>query len=109
MDTTPNPVPNSPPATTSVDVYKEALTAIVQRFIKLMGEPALRLARKVYGLHVEDDGTVVRYQGDGLVALQGLVIEYMTLLGPEVVNMTQRAIKPTMDRNPETKLPSLLG
>ena len=37
-----------------MDVYQEALTAIVQRFVKLMGEPALRLARRVYGLHVED-------------------------------------------------------
>jgi hypothetical protein len=108
MDSIPTSTPASPPAT-QMDVYKEALTAIVQRFVILMGDPALRLARKVYGLHIEDDGTVLRYQGDGLVALQGLVIEYMTLLGPEVVTMTQRAIKPTMERNPQTKLPSLLG
>ena len=92
-----------------IDVYKEALTAIVQRFMKLMGDPALRLARKVYGLIVTDDGTVERYQGDGWVVLQGLIIEYMTLLGPEVVNMSQRALKPTLERNPETKLPALLG
>lgn len=91
-----------------MDVYQEVLTAIVQRFIKLMGEPALRLARRVYGLHVEDDGSVTRYQGDGWVAIQGLVIEYMTLLGPEVVPLTQRAIDPTLQRNPDVKLPSLL-
>jgi hypothetical protein len=41
--------------------------------------------------------------------MQGLVIEYMTLLGPEVVPLTQRAIKPTVARNPDVKLPSLLG
>lgn len=91
-----------------IDVYKEVLTAIVQRFIKLLGEPALRLARRVYGLRVEDDGTVMSYQGDGKVAIQGLVIEYMTLIGPEAVPMTQRAIDPAVQRNPEVKLPSLL-
>ena len=91
-----------------MDIYQEALTAIVQRFMKLMGEPALRLARRVYGLHVEDDGSVTRYQGEGMVAMQGLVIEYMTLLGPQALPMTQRAINPTMQLHPHVKLPSLL-
>jgi hypothetical protein len=94
---------------TEIDVYQEALTAIVQRFIKLMGSPALRLARRVYGLHIRDDGTVTSYQGDGWVAMQGLVIEYMTLLGPQALPMTQRAINPMVLRNPDVKLPSLLG
>lgn len=94
---------------TEIDVYQEVLTAIIQRFIKLMGDPALRLARRVYGLHVADDGTVSSYQGDGLVVVQGLVIEYMTLLGPQALSMTQRAINPTMERNPDVKLPSLLA
>lgn len=93
---------------THVDVYLEVLTAIVQRFIKLMGYPALRLARRVYGLRVEDDGTVTSYQGDGMIIVQGLVIEYMTLLGSEVVPLTQRAISTTRQRNPEIKLPSLI-
>jgi hypothetical protein len=95
-------------ANLNIDVYQEVLTSIVQRFVLLMGDPALRLARRVYGLHVEDDGRVTGYQGDGWVAIQGLVIEYMTLLGPEAVNLTQRAINPTMERNPDVKLPSLL-
>ena len=94
---------------TEIDVYQEVLTAIVQRFMKLMGSPALRLARRIYGLHVEDDGSVTRYQGDGAIVIQGLVIEYMTLLGPQALPMTQRAIDPTMARNPDVKLPSLLG
>jgi hypothetical protein len=91
-----------------IDVYKEVMTAIVQRFMRLMGQPALRFARRVYGLHVEDDGTVTRYQGDGMIIVQGLVIEYMTLLGREAVPMSQRAINPALERNPDVKLPSLL-
>ncbi len=91
-----------------VDVYIEVLTAIVQRFMKLMGDPALRLARRVYGLRVNDDGQVTNYQGDGMVVVQGLVIEYMTLLGGQVVPLTQRAINETRQRNPDMKLPSLL-
>jgi class 3 adenylate cyclase len=92
-----------------IDVYKEVLTAIVQRFMRLMGEPALRFARRVYGLHIEDDGTVTRYQGDGLIIVQGLVIEYMTLLGREALPLSQRAINSTVQQNPSVKLPSLLN
>jgi hypothetical protein len=91
-----------------VDVYIEVLTAIVQRFLKLMGEPALKLARRVYGLRVDEDGQVTGYQGDGMVVMQGLVIEYMTLLGSQAVPLTQRAIDGPRQRNPQIKLPSLL-
>ncbi len=92
-----------------IDVYKEVLTAIVQRFFALLGEPAVRKARRVYGLQVQDDGMVVGYQGDGMIIVQGLVIEYMTLLGPQALTLTQRALEPTMKRNPEVKLPTLLS
>ena len=91
-----------------IDVYIEVLTAIVQRFIKLMGEPALKLARRVYGLRVNEDGQVTGYQGDAMVVVQGLVIEYMTLLGAQAVPLTQRAIDGPRQRNPDIKLPSLL-
>ena len=92
-----------------IDVYIEVLNAIVQRFLKLMGEPALRAARRVYGLHIEDNGTVTRYQGEGMVIVQGLVIEYMTLIGNEALPLSQRAITPAIARNPDIKLPSLLS
>jgi hypothetical protein len=91
-----------------LDVYAEVLTAIVQRFLKLMGEPALKLARRVYGLRVNEDGSVISYQGDGMVAVQGLVIEYMTLIGSQAVPLTQRAIDPARQKNPNLKLPSLI-
>ena len=92
-----------------LDVYIEVLTAIVQRFMKLMGEPALKVARRVYGLHVEDDGTVTRFQGEGMVIVQGLVIEYMALIGNQAVFLSQRAITSAVERNPNVKLPSLLS
>jgi hypothetical protein len=91
-----------------IDVYIEVLTAIVQRFMKLMGEPALKLARRVYGLRVNNDGEVTGFQGEGTVVIQGLVIEYMTLLGSQVVPLTRRAIDGPRQRNPNMKLPSLL-
>jgi len=91
-----------------VDVYIEVLTAIVQRLMKLMGEPALKLARRVYGLRVNDDGIVTGFQGEGMIVIQGLIIEYMTLLGGQVVPLSQRAIVDTRQRNPDMKLPSLL-
>lgn len=91
-----------------LDAYKEVLTAIVQRFFALLGEPAIRKARRVYGLQVQEDGAVTGYQGDGMIIVQGLVIEYMTLLGPQALALTQRALEPTIKRNPEVKLPTLL-
>jgi len=91
-----------------IDVYIEVLTAIVQRFVKLMGDPALKLARRVYGLKVDETGNVTSYQGDGMVIVQGLVIEYMALLGSAVLPLTQRAISPARERNPDVKLPALI-
>lgn len=90
------------------DVYLEVLTAIVQRFTTLMGEPALKPARRIYGLQVKDDGTVTSFQGDGMVIVQGLIVEYMALLGAQVVPLTQRAIESTRERNPDVKLPAML-
>ena len=94
---------------TQVDVYLEVLTAIVQRFMKLIGPPALRFARRVYGLNVEDDGRVTRFRGDGTVIVQGLVIEYMTLIGSQAVPLSQRAILMTRERHPHVRMPSLLA
>ena len=91
-----------------IDVYIEVLTAIVQRFVKLMGDPALKLARRVYGLKVDESGNVTSYQGDGMVIVQGLVIEYMALLGSAVLPLTQRAIVPARQRYPDVKLPALI-
>jgi len=95
-------------APAQTDVYIEVLTAIVQRFVVLMGDPALKFARRVYGLKVNDDGQVTSYQGEGMIVVQGLVIEYMTLLGSQALAMTERAISPARERNPGLKLPSLI-
>ncbi len=91
-----------------VDVYHEVLTAIVQRFVKLMGKSALKVARRVYGLQLDDAGNIISYRGDGMVIVQGLVIEYMTLLGSEAIPLSQRALVSTLERNPDINLPSLL-
>ena len=66
------------------DAYIEVLTAIVQRFLKLMGTPAIKLARRVYGLRVDDDGNVTGFQGDGMVVVQGLVIALLIQTAKEI-------------------------
>lgn len=88
--------------------YEALLTAVVQRFILLMGSPALRPARRVYGLKVDDEGIVTSYRGDGPVIMQSLVIEYITLLGPQAVVLSNRAIQPVLNHYPNVDLPSLL-
>ena len=90
------------------DVYLELLTLIVQRFVALMGDPALRLARQVQGVQVREDGVVTSYRVDGMFALQGILLEYMDLLGPQAVSLSQRAITPVLARNPSVKLPGML-
>jgi hypothetical protein len=44
-----------------------------------------------------------------MVVVQGLIVEYMTLLGGQVVPLTQRAIETARERNPEIKLPAMLA
>lgn len=92
----------------SDDAYLEVMSAVIQRFIRLLGPAGIRPARRLYGLRVTDDGRVTGYNGDGPVLLQGLLIEYITLLGSEAVPLTSRAIQPILDRHPHLELPSLL-
>jgi len=93
-----------------VEIYKGMLTAIIQRFIKLMGEPALSRARRVRGLQAGDDGSVTRYEGEGWVMLMGLTIEYQNLLGREAVTIINRTINLSSDEGKhKVKIPSILN
>jgi hypothetical protein len=90
------------------DAYIEVMSAVVQRFVRLLGPAGVRPAKRIYGLRVSDDGRVTGYHGDGPVILQGLLIEYIGLLGSQAVPLTTRAIQPILARHPHLELPSLL-
>ena len=96
----PSPIPS--------DAYVELMSAVIQRFILLLGPAGVRPAKRIYGLRITDDGRVTGYNGDGPVILQGLLIEYMGLIGSQAVPLTTRAIQPILARHPHLELPSLL-
>jgi two-component system nitrate/nitrite response regulator NarL len=84
---------NFPPTDTRLD---EVLTAIVRRFIELIGAPAaLSAARKVAGLRVADDGVVLDYdRSEAIGNVTRLLEQYRTAFGETAVNVAYRAAQP---------------
>jgi len=69
------------------------LTAIVRRFIDLIGAPlALSAARKIPGLTVADDGTVLAYDhADPIGNVTRLVEQYRSAFGDTAVELAHQA------------------
>jgi DNA-binding NarL/FixJ family response regulator len=72
------------------------LTAIVKRFIDLIGAPAaLSAARKVPGLTVADDGVVLAYDHtDPIGNVTRLVEQYRSAFGNTAVELAHQAARP---------------
>jgi hypothetical protein len=68
--------------------YGEILTSIVQRYVRLVGAPAaLNVARRVPGLVIDEQGTVIEYdQTDPLDTLNRLLDEYGVVFGDRAVS-----------------------
>ena len=75
---------------------EEVLTAIVRRFIDLIGAPAaLSAARKIPGLTVADDGLVLAYDSaDPIGNVTRLVEQYRSAFGDTAVELAHQATRP---------------
>lgn len=68
--------------------YKKMLTDLIQKQMVVLGPNiALDKARKIEGVKVSDDGTVIDVTGDPQMILKGVANEYMTLSG-QIAQMT---------------------
>ena len=74
----------------------EVLTAIVRRFIVLIGAPAaVNAARRTRGLTVADDGTVLAYdRADPIGNVTQLVEQYRSAFGDTAVELAHQATRP---------------
>jgi len=93
--------------------YREILTSIVQRYVRLVGVPAaLTVARRVPGLTLDDQGQVLSYdQADPLNTLNRLLDEYGAVFGDRAVSLPQQVTRTVAAvqqvRLPPGGLPSL--
>ncbi|MBI5030103.1 MAG: response regulator transcription factor [Chloroflexi bacterium] len=73
--------------------YSKVLTAIVQRFVRLVGVPAaLNIARRVPNLKVDSDGNVVDYdRANPLATVVLLIDQYGTVFGDVADTLAQQA------------------
>lgn len=70
------------------DEYRKMLTDLIQKQMVVLGPNiALDKARKVAGLKVSDDGTVLDMDGNPALVLKGVANEYMALSG-QIAQMT---------------------
>ena len=62
--------------------YRKMLTDLIQKQMVVLGPNiALDKAKKIAGLKVTDDGTVLDMDGDPQAVLKGVANEYMALSG----------------------------
>lgn len=74
------------------DELKKMLTDLIQKQMVVLGPNiALDKAKKVHGLKVADDGTVLDMDGDPQMVLRGVANEYMTLSG-QIAQMTLNSL-----------------
>lgn len=76
----------------------EVLQAIVKRFAELIGAPAaISAARKVPGLKVTDDGTVLDYdRADPIVNVTRLVEQFRSAFGDTAITLAHQAARPVI-------------
>jgi DNA-binding NarL/FixJ family response regulator len=74
----------------------EVLQAIIKRFAELIGAPAaLSAARKVPGLKVADDGSVLEYERtDPIVNVTRLVEQFRSAFGDTAITLAHQAARP---------------
>ena len=76
--------------------YREIITSIVKRFVRLMGATAaLNLARRIPQLSVDAEGNVLSFdEADPLGTINQLIDQYGSVFGDAAITLSQQAVKP---------------
>ncbi len=90
--------------------YLDVFSAVIRRFIRLVGEPAaLRIARRVPGLAVADDGRVTAFNElDPTGTLNLLIDSYEVVFGDIALTLSRQAAAPLVAK-PELGLSETFG
>lgn len=76
--------------------YREVLTSVVKRFVRLVGAPAaLNVARRIPYLSVDDEGNVLDYnREDPLDTITLLIDQFGSVFGDVAATLAQKAVEP---------------
>ncbi len=89
--------------------YKDILTAAVQNEMKVVGEKtALKIARSVEGVSVNDQGEVTNFSGEGPETLSDLVEAY-TDFSPVSKHLIKREVDVLFENNPALEKPEIIS
>jgi DNA-binding NarL/FixJ family response regulator len=88
-------MPDNP--SSSEDIYREILTSIVKRFVLMVGAPAaLKVARKIPRLTVDNDGNVMDFNRDDPAGTISLLIDgYAAVFGEAANDLVRQAAQST--------------
>jgi len=82
------------------DEYRKMLTDLIQKQMVVLGPNiALDKARKVPGVRIADDGSVLDMDGNPPMVLKGVANEYMNLSG-QIAQMTLNSL---LEKYPSVK------
>lgn len=74
--------------------YNDIIEASIKKEMNLLGAPvALRQARKVDNLEIDDDGNITSIDGDGLEIFRDLLDSYEDASGPVVDSLISKELE----------------
>lgn len=84
----------------NIDQYKSIITDLIKKQSVILGPSvALGTAKKVSGLTIAEDGTVIEISGDPHVVLTVLAQGYMALSG----QIAQNTLNSVLEKHPDIK------
>jgi hypothetical protein len=90
--------------------YQDLIEQIVQKQASVLGiAVAVRRARKVAGLEIDDQGAVGAVPANVIPVLEGLVEQYKALSGSMGVEFCKQAAAAARQAHPDMQLPSVLA
>jgi len=82
-------------------MYKEVIQAIINKYIALMGISVVTKYSEKAGVHIDEGGTVLNFDGDGRETTKKLINKFTTLSGSVAITFAKDAIRPFLAKNPE--------
>lgn len=89
--------------------YCDLATAIIQKQAAIIGqEIAIKKAKSLNNLVLDDEGQVLAVYGKPLKTLELLVMQYSKISGDTAVQFCREAIQPIVRKYPDLDLPKIL-
>lgn len=90
---------------TKDEMYCELLTTLIKSKVKVFGDLAVRKARTVTSITIDDTGTATKVTGDPVEAVRGILRKFEEISGATSTILAKNTIRAVKSKYPELDLP----